>query len=125
MNGKQAGLDPFTPLERPYKRNQVVKIFKMALRVPPPILVRCLFASHESLLPLWFAAQNPDVLRLSASGLAFFAVVPSFGDEAVSDPGFCLDVLHSGFGFELLAQLAYEYAQILWLVRRLRSPDGG
>ena len=80
--------------------------------IPPPFVVVC----------------RPGLRMFdgsSASGLTFFMVVPALGDEAVAYPGFCLDVLSSGFRFELFAQLSYEYAQILGLVRGLRSPDGG
>jgi hypothetical protein len=54
----------------------------------------------------------------------FFASGPAFRDEAVADPGLSLDVLLSGFAFELFAQLAYKDAQVFGLVGRLRSPDG-
>ena len=47
---------------------------------------------------------------------SIFVPAPAFGDKAVADPGFGLDVLFSGFGFELFAQLADEDAQVLRLV---------
>ncbi len=52
-------------------------------------------------------------------------VVEALGDEAIANPRLGLDVLLAGFGFELLAQLADKDAKVLWLVRRLRSPDRG
>ena len=61
----------------------------------------------------------------SRAAALFFVAGPAFGDEAVADPGLGLDVLLAGLGFELLAQLADEDAEILRLVGRLRAPDGG
>ena len=56
--------------------------------------------------------------------LLFFAG-EAVGDEAVAYPGFGLDVLAAGFGFELFAELADEDAQILGLMRGLGTPYGG
>src|ERR1035438_3131524 len=56
---------------------------------------------------------------------SFLVAAPALGDEAVAHPGLGLNVLFAGFGIEFLAQLADKDAQVLRLVSRLRSPDGG
>src|SRR5437867_2111614 len=48
----------------------------------------------------------------------------SFRFEAITDPGIGEDVLRSLIGFNFLAQLVDEHAQILGLLHTLAAPDG-
>jgi len=57
--------------------------------------------------------------------LSCWGICPAFGDEAVADPGFGLDVLFAGFGFEFFAELSDEDAEVFGLVYGVSAPDGG
>ncbi len=79
-------------------------------------------------MPAW---QIPENQRLRIVAIAvrderrwlLLVAAPALRDESVTHPGLRLDVLPSRFALELLAQLAYEDAKVLGLMRRLRAPD--